>query len=64
MGEFSWVNLIWAGILGFFIIRLWPSAKDWMKNGPKGTSSDWTTFIVLIAGVALFIAFLIMMVRN
>lgn len=64
MGEFSWVNLIWAGILGFFIVRMWPNAMHWVKNGPKGSSNDWTTFIVLIAGVALFIAFLITMVRS
>lgn len=64
MGDFNWVNLIWGGILLFFIIRLWPNAMHWVKNGPKGNSNDWTVFIVLMAGVALLIALLIMSVRS
>jgi hypothetical protein len=64
MGDISGYNIIWAIILGFFIYRMWPMAKDWVKNGPKGNSSDWTTFIILVAGVALFIAFLISTLRS
>jgi hypothetical protein len=64
VGDISWVNIIWAGIMVFFIIRLWPNAKQWIKHGPKGDSNDWTTFIVLIGGVGLFIAFLIYSVRG
>lgn len=64
MGEFSWVNLIWAGIMVFFIIRLWPNAMQWVKNGPKGSNNDWMTFILLMAGVGLLVALMIMSVRG
>ncbi len=64
MGDISWINIIWAGILGFFIIRMWPNAMNWSKHGPKGSGNDWTTYIMLMAGVVLFIAFLIYSVRS
>ena len=64
MGEFSWFNLIWAAILLFFIIRMWPMAKNWSQNGPKGSGQDWMTFALLIGGVVLFVMFLIASVRG
>ncbi len=64
MGDISWFNIIWAIILVFFIIRIWPHAVNWSKHGPKGSSSDWATFLLLMGGVALFIAFLIFSLRS
>ncbi len=64
MGDFEWTNIIWAGIMVFFILRLWPNAKEWMKNGPKGDSNDWTTFIIIIAAIALFVALMISSVQK
>lgn len=60
----GWTQFLIAGVLVFFVIRLWPQAKHWISNGPKGSSNDWTTFIVLMAGIALLVALMIMSVRG
>ena len=59
MGDFSITDMIWVGLLSFFIIKMWPNAMHWVKNSPKGNSNDWTQYILLMAGVALFIMLLI-----
>jgi hypothetical protein len=53
-----------AAVFIMLLFRMWPVAKDWLENGPRGNSSDWTTFIFVIAGVAAFVALLVMMVRG
>jgi len=53
-----------AVVMVMLIWRLYPAAKHQMKNGPKGTSSDWNAALLPIAAVVLFVAFLIWMVRN
>ncbi len=53
-----------AAVFIMLLFRMWPVAKDWLENGPRGSSSDWTTFIFVIAGVAAFVALLVMMVRG
>lgn len=61
---------MWEGIGGallaammlFMAWRLWPAAKNWIENGPKGSSSDWTTAALLLGGVMLFVWILIQMV--
>jgi len=59
-----WMKIGWALILGFFIVRMIPVAKDWLQNGPRGTSKEWLTTAMLLAGVVLFVGFLIMLVRS
>lgn len=44
------------------IIRMWPVAKHWVKNGPKGSSSEWLNVSMLLAAVVLFVTFLIVAV--
>ncbi len=58
------MKVVWALFLGFFIWRMIPVAKDRMKNGPKGSSSEWLNVSVLLAGVVLFVVFLMYMVRS
>ncbi|MEE9343024.1 MAG: hypothetical protein V3V12_05295 [Gammaproteobacteria bacterium] len=53
-----------ALVLGFMVFRIWPAARDQIKNGPKGTSEDWMAALLPIAGVIGFMFFLIMMVRK
>lgn len=48
-----------AVALGFFVIRMWPAVKHWNTEGPKGSSSDWMTALLLFAGVAAFVGLLI-----
>lgn len=51
-----------AGMLLFFVWRLWPAAKDQLENGPKGNKDDWMTAAMLLGGVILFVWVLIKMV--
>ncbi len=51
-----------AAMLLFFAYRLWPAAKMWMQDGPKGDTSDWTTAGLLLGGVILFVWILIKLV--
>lgn len=53
-----------AIIMGYFIYRLWPVARDWLKHGPKGSSKDWQSFIFIMLALVGFVVFLIYMVRN
>lgn len=61
------MDLVWkivlAGAMGYMAWRLWPAAKHYMEHGPKGTSSDWQTVGLLIAGVVAFVVILILLVR-
>ncbi len=59
-----WMKITSALVLGFFIVRMIPTAKDWLQNGPKGTSKDWLTTSMLLGGVVLFVTFLIVLVRG
>lgn len=51
-----------AAMMLFMAWRIWPAAKDWLENGPKGNSSDWMTAGLLLGGVMLFVWVLIKMV--
>ncbi|OED39738.1 hypothetical protein AB833_14060 [Chromatiales bacterium (ex Bugula neritina AB1)] len=55
-------KLLAAGMMLFFVIRLWPAAKAWMADGPKGSSSDWMTAAALLGGVMLFVWVLLKLV--
>ncbi|MFT6303828.1 MAG: vacuolar-type H+-ATPase subunit I/STV1 [Pseudomonadales bacterium] len=41
-----------------------PTAIDWIKNGPKGSSKEWLNVSMLIGAVVLFVAFLVTTVQN
>lgn len=58
----DWMQIISALALVIFIVILFPTALDRMKNSPKGTSSDWMGFVVPIVVIVLFIMFLIALV--
>jgi len=55
-------NIVWAGVMLFFVWRLWPVAKDWLENGPKGSTNDWMTAGLLLGGVILFVFILVKLV--
>jgi cytochrome b561 len=53
-----------AAVMIMLLFRLWPAAREWMQNGPKGTGDDWRSAILALAAVIGFVVLLIMMVRN
>jgi hypothetical protein len=53
-----------AVIFVMMIWRMWPVAREWMENGPRGSSSDWKSFILVIAAIAAFVVLLVMSVRS
>ena len=58
------LKIVLAAVFVMLIWRMWPVAKDWLENGPRGSSSDWMSFVMVIAAVAAFVVFLVMMVRG
>lgn len=64
MGDIQWFQIVWAVILGFMVWRLIPVAKNWMENGPRGSGAEWLNAALLLAGVGLFVVFLISIVRS
>ena len=53
-----WMKIAWAALLGVFIWRMIPTARDWLKNGPRGSSKEWMTTAMLLGGVVLFVLLL------
>lgn len=58
----DWMKIISALALVMFIVILFPRARDMVKNSPKGTSSDWVSFVIPMIGIVLFIMLLIKLV--
>ncbi|WP_293005951.1 hypothetical protein [Nitrosomonas sp.] len=58
----DWMQIIAALALVMFIVVLFPRTRHMIKNSPKGTSSDWMSFVIPIAAVVLFIMLLIKLV--
>ncbi|MBX3617216.1 hypothetical protein [Nitrosomonas sp.] len=58
----DWMQIVSALALVAFIVILLPSARYMIKNSPKGTSSDWMSFVIPIFAVIVFIALLIKLV--
>lgn len=59
-----WMKITAALVMGFMVWRMVPIAKHWMENGPRGTSKEWLTTSLLLAGVVLFVVFLMLVVRS
>jgi len=60
----TWMSIIWAVLLGFMLWRLWPVAKHWLENGPRGSQKEWLNVSVLLGGVVLFVALLVVLVGG
>lgn len=57
-----WLKITVAVALGIMVIRLWPTASNMLKNGPKGSSEDWRAAIFPLLMVIGFVILLILMV--
>jgi len=58
----DWMQIVSALALLMFIIILFPTALNMMKNSPKATSSDWQSVIIPLLAVILFVMLLIELV--
>ncbi|MGI9330384.1 MAG: hypothetical protein ACR2QB_06665 [Gammaproteobacteria bacterium] len=59
----DWMKIGQAGLLIMFIVVMFPAVRYWNKNSPKAESGDWQAALLPLAGVILFIALLVYMVR-
>jgi multisubunit Na+/H+ antiporter MnhB subunit len=53
-----------AVILLMLAWRLYPAAREQLKNGPKGSGDDWRAVVIPLLLVIGFVFLLIMMVRT
>ena len=53
-----------ALILLMLIWRLFPVAKQQLKDGPKGSSQEWMNVALILLAVVAFVVFLILSVRG
>mgnify|MGYP000980428394 CR=1 FL=1 len=44
----DWMQIVSALALGLFVVFLFPTAINMMKNSPKGSAADWQSVIVPI----------------
>ena len=58
----DWTKWITAGLLVMMAVYLFPRAKHMLKESPKGSSSDWQGFVLVIIVVALFVVLLVKLV--
>jgi len=58
------MKVAYALLLGAMVVYLLPRAKAMLKSSPKAGAGDWKAVIIPLAGVILFILFLVMMVRK
>ena len=58
----DWGKLITAGLLVMMLVYLVPRAKHMLSATPKGSSSDWLGFLLILGAVALFVVLLVAMV--
>jgi hypothetical protein len=57
-----WMKIGSAVLLVVMLIILIPRAKQMMKESPKGTTSQWISFLIPIGIVVLFVILLMQMV--
>ena len=57
------MKIAWAAMLIMLLVYLYPSAKRWLKNGPKAEKGDWSSALLPLALVVGFVVLLIMAVR-
>lgn len=60
----NWVTIGSAALMIGMLVFIYPRMRHAVKNSPKGTTEDWKGFIIPLAAVIGFVAFLIMMVRG
>jgi zinc transporter ZupT len=57
-----WMKIGSAALLVVMLIVLIPRAKQMLKESPKGSTSDWTSALIPIGLVVLFVLLLMQIV--
>ena len=58
----DWLKIAAAAVLVAMFFYILPSAKNMVKNAPKGSARDWMSFAIPMAAIVLFIIVLINLV--
>jgi len=58
-----WIKIAWGAMLVMLLVYLYPSAKQWLKHGPKAERGDWSSALLPLALGVGFVVLLIMAVR-
>ncbi len=58
----DWMQIVAALALIMFIVFLFPRARYMLENSPKGSSSDWMSFLIPVIAIILFVMLLIQLV--
>lgn len=61
-GGMDWMKILSAVALGLMIMFLLPRAKQMMQMSAEVENKDWMGFLIPIAGVILFVIFLVSLV--
>jgi len=58
----TWMKIGSAVLLIMMGVYAWPAARHWLKNGPRGSSSEWLNVTFILGIVVLFVLLLMKMV--
>ena len=58
-----WLQIATAVVVGMMLFFLYPTAKHWLKHGPKAEKGDWNAALLPLLLVVGFVVLLVMMVR-
>jgi len=61
---FNWMKILAAIGLGAMIIYLLPRARAMIEASAQAENKDWKGFLLPLAGVILFVIFLVAIVRH
>ncbi len=53
-----------AVLVVMMLVFLYPTAKQWMTNGPKAKPGDWRSALIPLLLVTGFVALLVMLARS
>jgi hypothetical protein len=51
----DWIKFGYAALIVGMMFWIYPTAKHWIKNGPKAEKGDWQAFLLPIALIILFV---------
>lgn len=62
--KMDWTKILWALVLVGFLAFLIPQWLRWRKDAPEAEPGAWSSAMLPIGGVVLFVLILILSVQN